>query len=288
MDKRKLLRSLGVTMMESRLLNISRLLATMVVLPLLLFSASAQAADAPAVPSAEESENDAKSILKVMSDYVGSQNAVELAFDSSIEIITPQLEKIQFTNSGSAVLSRPDKFRGHRIGGNSDVELFFDGKVVSIFDHDNNGYARFSGPTTIDQLIATLRAGHGVAFPGADFLLSQSYDVLIADVLEAKYIGRGMIDGHLCEHLAFRNFDTDWQLWVEAGENPIPRKFVITSKTMNSAPQYSVRIKEWKTGVKTAQDAFDFVPPEGAKALDPNALIHLDELPGGTETGEPQ
>lgn len=59
---------------------------------------------------------------------------------------------------------------------------------------------------------------------------------------------------------AFRNFDTDWQLWVEVGEKPIPRKLVITSKTLNSAPQYTLRVKSWKTGVEPAPDAFPDCP----------------------------
>jgi hypothetical protein len=56
-------------------------------------------------------------------------------------------------------------------------------------------------------------------------------------------MGRGVIDGVECEHLAFRNFDTDWQLWVEVGDRPIPRKLVITSKTISGGPQYTVRVK---------------------------------------------
>ena len=101
-----------------------------------------------------------------------------------------------------------------------------------------------------------MRQGHGVALPGADLLLSHSYDHLAADVLEAKHIGRGVIDERECEHLAFRNFDTDWQLWVETGSRPVPRKLVITTKTLNSAPQYTVRIKEWETGDVPAPAAF--------------------------------
>ena len=38
-----------------------------------------------------------------------------------------------------------------------------------------------------------------------------------ANVIDAKHIGRGVIDGVECEHLAFRNLDTDWQIWIEAG-----------------------------------------------------------------------
>ena len=107
----------------------------------------------------------------------------------------------------------------------------------------------------------------------------------MADVLEAKYIGRGVIGAVECEHLAFRNFDTDWQLWVEVGDRPIPRKMVITSKTLNSAPQYTIRITSWKTGVEPSPDAFSFTPPEGAERLDHNALAHLDELPQDHPTG---
>jgi hypothetical protein len=241
---------------------------------------------APAL--AQSQASDAKAILKAMSDYVSSQKTIDLTLDSDIEVITPQLEKIQFTNSGEMLLSRPDKVRAHRVGGYADVALYFDGKTVSVFGKHINGYAQFEVPGTVDHLIEALRAGHGVALPGADLLLTNSYDVLVAGVKEAKHIGRGVIDGLECDHLAFRNVDTDWQLWVEVGEKPIPRKLVITSKTINSAPQYTVRVETWKTDSQPVPDAFAFVPPAGAQRLSPDALIELDELPQGAEEGGKQ
>jgi hypothetical protein len=242
----------------------------------------------PAGLSAQAQGSDAKTILKAMSDYVSSQKTIELTFDSDIEVITPQLEKIQFASSGEVLLSRPDKLRAHRLGGYSDVALFFDGKTASILGKSINGYAQFDAPGTLDQLIGALREGYGVALPGADLLVSNAYDVLVAGVQEAKHMGRGVIDGVECEHVAFRNFDTDWQLWVEVGEKPVPRKLVITSKTVNSAPQYTLRIKSWKAGVAPAADAFAFVPPAGAQKIKPEALIDLDELPQEAPTGGTQ
>ena len=233
-------------------------------------------------------ENDAKSILKAMSDYVGNQKTIGLTFDSDIEVITPQLEKIQFSNSGKALLSRPDKLHARRVSGHADVELFYDGRTATIYGKSINGYTQTDAPDTLDKFIEALRAGHGVAMPGADLLITNSYEVLVADVMEAKHLGRAIIDGRECEHLAFRNFDTDWQLWIEAGERPIPRKMVITSKTINSAPQYTLRVKSWETGVNPAPDAFTFVPPAGAGKLGPDALIELDELPQGASAGGPQ
>ena len=241
---------------------------------------------APAQPQAQE--GDAKAILKAMSDYVGRQQTIQLTFDSDIEIITPQLEKIQFTNSGEALVKRPNKMSAHRVGGYADVTMFFDGKTVSIYGKHINGYAQFDAPGSVDDLIHALREGHGVAMPGADLLLSNSYDLLVADVQESKHIGRGVIDGLECDHLAFRNFDTDWQIWVQVGEQPIPRKLVITSKTLNSAPQYTLRVKQWKTGMKPSPEVFAFTPPAGAQVLDHNALIELDELPPGAPQGGSQ
>ena len=246
------------------------------------------AALTPVRAGAQAPAGDAKSILKAMSDYLAAQKTIELAFDSDIEIITPQLEKIQFTSSGEVLLSRPDKLRAQRVGGYSDVALYFDGKTASILGRHVNGYLQLDAPGSVDQFVAGMRAGQGVALPAADLLLSNAYEALVAGVMEAKHIGRGVVDGVECEHLAFRNFDTDWQLWVEVGARPVPRKIVITSKTLNCAPQHTVRINSWKSGVEPAGDAFTFVPPAGAKKLGPEALVEFDELPPGAPEGGEQ
>lgn len=227
----------------------------------------------------------AKALLKRMSDYLAEQQTIQLTFNSSIEVITPDLEKIQFTNSGEALLARPDRLRAHRVGGYSDVALYFDGKVVSVYGKALNAYARFDGPATIDALIEALRVGHGVALPGADLLLNNSYEVLVADVLEAKHIGRGVVDGRTCEHLAFRNLDTDWQLWIESGDQPRPCRLVITSKTINNAPQYTLTVTAWNTAVTVDPKDFAFTPPADASVLTDDQLIELDELPQGTPAG---
>jgi hypothetical protein len=101
----------------------------------------------------------------------------------------------------------------------------------------------------------------------------------------AKHIGRGVIDGVECEHLAFRDQDVDWQIWVEVGDRPIPRKYVITSKGVGAAPQYTLRIKEWKTDATIAADAFVFTPPAGATKVALDALANVDEVPNGVATG---
>jgi hypothetical protein len=124
-----------------------------------------------------------------------------------------------------------------------------------------------------------------ITAPGADILGSHIYDDLMADVIVAKHVGRGVIDGVECEHLAFRDLNVDWQLWVDVGDRPIPRKYVITSNAVGAAPQYTLRIKEWKTDVPVGADAFVFTPPQGANKVALDALVNIDEVPQGVVTG---
>jgi hypothetical protein len=221
-------------------------------------------------------------ILKAMSDYVTSQKSLSVTFDSDIEVITPSLQKIQFTSSGQVQLSRPDKLRATRTGGYTDVEIVFDGKTLTMNNKDTKDFTQIESPGSADQVIDLLREKHGLTAPGADLLFSNAFEVLMADVIDGVHVGQGVIDGVECEHLAFRNLDTDWQIWIEVGARPIPRKYVITSKAVTGAPQYTLRIKEWRTEVPA--DAFAFKPAQGAKKVALGDLTDIDEVPQGTVT----
>ena len=228
---------------------------------------------------------DAKSILNAMSDYVGNQKNISLDFDSSIEVVTPEIEKIQFASSGHVLLSRPGQLRATRTGGYADMELVFDGKTATLYGKNLNAYAQADAPGSIDQLIEKLRTDLNADLPGADLLLAGSFDTMMADVIDGKHIGRGVVDGVECEHLAFRNLETDWQIWIEVGARPIPHKYVITSKTVAGAPQYTLVIKNWKTDVQPGAEAFAFKPSGDAKKVELAALSNIDEVPAGTPTG---
>jgi len=238
-----------------------------------------------AAPAAQAQQDDALKILKSMSDYVSGQKTITLSYDTDIEVITPEIQKIQFASSGQVTLSRPDKLHASRVGGYANVEIFFDGKTASIVGRNINAFTQVDAPGTVDQLVDTLRNKYSVALPGADLLLTNSFDALSADVIKGVHIGEGVVAGFECEHLAFRNEDTDWQLWVQTGDKPIPRKFVITSKTLAGAPQYTMVIRDWKTDAPANGDVFAFTPPDGAKKLDPAALAGLDEVPPGLPIG---
>src|SRR4051812_49099762 len=76
-----------------------------------------------AVPSGLAQDDVARRHLKVMADYVTRQNTFAVTFDSGIEVITSELQKIQFASTGQLLLSRPNQLRATRKSGSADVDF---------------------------------------------------------------------------------------------------------------------------------------------------------------------
>ena len=55
-------------------------------------------------------------------------------------------------------------------------------------------------------------------------------------------------------------------------------KYVITTKWMTGAPQYSVRFRDWNLSPKIDPGQFDFKPPEGSKKLEDILVDNMGEL----------
>jgi hypothetical protein len=231
-------------------------------------------------------EDSARKILKSMSDYIASQSSTAATFDSDIEVVSHDLQKIQYTSSGEIKLSRPNKVYARRTGGYADVEFFYDGNTFAVQSRDHKAYAQGPAPKNIDELIDRLRTEYAVEAPGAILLSSNIFDELISDVIDAKHVGLGVINGVECEHLAFRNEETDWQIWVARGNRPIPCKFIITSKAVTAAPQYTLRIKEWQSEPKIDAEAFAFKPQADTKKVEFGQLADIDEVPAGMTVGD--
>jgi hypothetical protein len=224
-----------------------------------------------------------------MSDYLAAQKAISMGYDSVFEVVTKESQKLQIATSGTMLLNRPDKLRASRKSGFSDTETVFDGKTLSILGKVQNAYVQAEVPGTIDTLIDQLRDRFHRQLPGADLLLQNVYGELMTDVTDVKDLGSGVIGGTECDHFAFRAKETDWQIWITQGENPRPCRYVITSKGVDQAPQFTMVVRDWKAGAGVAGSDFTFKPPAGAKKLDAKDLQALKEssdLPDNYRIGE--
>jgi len=231
-------------------------------------------------PAARADEAQARALFKAMSDYLAAQKALSYEYDSTLEIVTKEKQKLGLASSGTVTLNRPDKIRVTRSGGFANVELVFDGKMLSLLGKNVNKYVQADVPGTVDQLVDVLRDKLHRPLPGADLLMSDVYQQLMPQVVNVKDLGSGVIHGTECDHFAFRTREVDWQIWIAQGDRPYPCRYAITSTKVTGWPQYTIDIRAWKAGAEVASDDFSFKVPTGAIKLKPSDLPDVDELPG--------
>jgi len=230
-------------------------------------------------PAARADEADAKGMLKAMSDYLAAQKTISFGYDTNFEVVTKDHQKFLLASSGAIDLNRPDKFRATRSGGFARVEAVFDGKTLTLLRKDTNVYSQVDIPGTLDHLVDELRDKYQRPVPGADLLLSNVYDELMRDVIDVKDLGSGVIGEVECDHLAFRTKEVDWQIWIAQGTRPYPCRYVITSPKVAQAPQYSITIRNWKTGDEVGSEDFSFKNATSATKKELGDLPNMDELP---------
>jgi hypothetical protein len=163
-----------------------------------------------------------------------------------------------------------------RKGPYADVEVTFDGKLISLYGKGMNVYAQIESPgPSIDEAVEEFRMSTGLDAAGADLLSADPYAVLTEGATAGKLVGEAYVGGVACDHLAFRNDAVDWQIWVQKGEQPLPLKYVITTKWVTGAPQYELRLSNWNASAAIDPKVFAFAPPADAKKLE---RVYSDEV----------
>jgi hypothetical protein len=78
----------------------------------------------------------------------------------------------------------------------------------------------------------------------------------------------------------------DWQVWIQDGAQPVPRKIVITYKAMPGQPQFVAYLGHWDLSAKNPESVFEFTPPPGCKRIElkpaQGALTPNKRSPGST------
>jgi hypothetical protein len=225
---------------------------------------------------AAEIEPDAERILRQMSDHLAGLKSFSLVSDASTEIVLRNGQKVQLTASGTGLFDRARGFRFTRQGSVSDLELTFDGKNLTLYASELDGYHTMALEGSNDAALDEVRHALGFeAAGGVDLLYADPYEGLLYDVESGEYYGDTWIGGVRAHHLVYRASDIDWQLWVQAEGEPLPLKYVITSKWTTGAPQFTVQLREWNTKPAVSDADFTFVAPEGGRALDAVAFDAL-------------
>ena len=222
---------------------------------------------------------DADRILREMSEYLKKASEftfhAELAFDS----VLASGQKIQFGGASKVTVHRPNRLHVEYRGDQRRTRVVFDGRAFTIHDMVADVYTLTEVPPEIDAAVDRMFEQYGFSVPIADFVYADPYKTLIENVYAGSLVGRHAVDGRPCHHLAFSQEAIDWQIWIEDGPRPVPRKLVITYNDEDGWPQYSARFTHWDLQPRVSDAFFEFHPPEGADRIDFLPVPKHEEAP---------
>lgn len=228
-------------------------------------SPAPQATPAPIVrridPRADE-------ILKKMSALLAAAPRFALEAEETFDEVSDNAPRLQLTNVRRIAIERPARLAADATGDTLSRATWYDGKTITVLDKSKNQYVTLDAPATIDATLDAVSDEYGIVIPVSDLLYSDVYATLTEGVVYGEYQGLHQAAGVLCHHLAFSQEAIDWQIWIDAGDQPLPRKLVITYVGEPGAPQYAAVIRRITLDPKLPEGLFAFTPPEGAERID--------------------
>ena len=207
--------------------------------------------------------------LRRMCDFLSSLNSFSLHTENSMEVVLNTGQKLILHRSGDAKVRRPDKVRADMEGDRARQQFYYDGKSITLYGLNTGFYATEPAPPEIDAAMDFALEEFNLTAPMVELMFNSPYERLIEGVKSGFLIGESKINGVECLHLAFREKDLDWQIWIEKDPaRPFPRKVVITDNLVEGSPQFTGVIGDWKVNPSLPDDLFVFKPPENAHKIE--------------------
>lgn len=226
-------------------------------------------ASAPVAASAATNPVDPAAVaaLQKMGVHLQSLKRFSVSTELTGERVLADGQKLQHTATARLDVDRPHKIHAVLSSARSEREITFNGKDVTLYTPAQKYYSTVEFDGTIAALIEKLDDKYGVEFPLADLFMWGTPNAPTVQFESAMYAGQDYIGSALCDHYAYRQNGLDWQIWISAGADPLPRKIVITRRDDEARPQ-SVSILDWSTNVGFKDSEFTFRPPAGAKKIE--------------------
>jgi hypothetical protein len=232
----------------------------------------------PGVASAEGSQSsgswggpidpNALHILKGMTNYLGGLQQFGMHTENTYEDVLETGQKIQFGFATDIVVQRPNKMRAERTEGTEQMLYIYDGAELFMHQAQADYFAAVDVPETIDSFLHFARDTLDLVPPAGDMVFTNAFELLTAGVTSGFVVGKTIIGGVSCYHLAFTTPVVDWQVWIAEGDRPLPYRYVLTTRDDPGQPQFVTMISNWSTAPKIDGGTFTFDPPATATEID--------------------
>lgn len=218
----------------------------------------------PVTPTVEP---EALQALERMSAYLGTLTTFEIQTQTSLDIVTEIGQRVQLDGAAHYKVRRPNGFVIDVVTDLKKRSFYYDGKNFTVYSPRHDFYATVAAPDTILKTLDVLWDQFGLALPLEDLFRWNDNKSRRKDELSSGFlVGPATIDGVLTNQYAFRQGQTDWSVWIEQGDRPLPRKLMIIDRSQTEQPAYVARLA-WTLNPTFPADTFTYHAGPNAKPI---------------------
>jgi len=219
-----------------------------------------------AQPDSDDIDPDAMATLTKMGTYLRSLKAFQVVASITRDEVMDDGQLVKLDSKVDLLARFPDRLRVEVTNVRQHRLYLYNGKDFTIYGERVGYYATVPAPATVGKLATVLGDKYGLQLPLEDLFYWGTPQSKEKEITGAMDVGASEIGGVTCEHYAFRQPGLDWQVWVQLGDYPLPRKLVLTTLTDDARPQYS-SVLDWNLAPSYNEAAFEFAPPPDAHKI---------------------
>ena len=212
-------------------------------------------------------EPEAIAALEKMGAYLRAQQSFTIRTNIETDYVLESGQTVRLGARGELRVRRPDHLRAELVSDRKQRQYFYDGKTFTVYGPQIGYYARIAAPPTLLALADDLEDHYGLELPMVDLFRWGSDQSSIDEITSAAFVGTERIDGVPTDHYAFRQAGVDWQIWIQQGASPVPRRLLLITTDDPARPQRSVEMT-WMLGTRHTDAEFAFVPPKDATRIE--------------------
>ncbi len=212
--------------------------------------------------------------LNAMGSYLRGLKQFSVHADTTLDMVMDDGQKLEFPGTVDYRVRAPNGLRIDVKSDRKEREMYYDGKTLTVYAPRMKYYASVEAPPTIRDLLTKANDQYGIELPLADLFLWGTDADQAKALKSAVFVGPARIGGTVTEQYAFRQDGVDWQVWIESGAKPLPRRLVITTTDDPALPQYGATLT-WNTAAQFKDSNFTYTPSKDAQRI---KLAEVDVL----------
>ena len=228
-----------------------------------------QATQTPAAPPTQQMsplDTAALGALNRMSEYLNTLEVFQITGTITTEKVLEDGQKIERHAKADIITDRPNKFRANLTDDRSERWLVYDGFKFTMYAPRLRYYTQVDAPPSLNQLADVLEEKFHIELPLVDLFRWGTDQSDFRNITHATVVGPSQINGMTVEQYAFRQEGLDWQIWIQQGDFPLPRKIVLTTMTDEARPRHAV-VYDWNLAPSFNDAAFVFIAPDGVQHI---------------------